>query len=101
MKLKQIYEYSGHSASLDGYVEYLKDKGHSIPRVKGKKGYVLFTFDPDEQKTFPTNSEAKNKAPRHQQKHWMVVNGKTGAIENVPEWWLATHHISGVQRGNH
>lgn len=102
MKLKNIFEYSGHASSFEGYEEYMKDKGHEFSLNHGRKGFILVTFHPDKkEKTYPTLSTAKKAAPRHHHKHWLVIDGKRGKVVAAPEWWLGSHHMDMIRRANY
>lgn len=103
MKLKEIHEsHTGMYHSAEEYTRYLENNGHNVPKIKGKKGFVLVVYSPKgSEKTYKTLGDAEKAAPKERGVHWQIFDGKDGNVASEPEWILADQIVSQVHRGNY
>lgn len=85
--LRELFEYF-NDPTHRGYTEYLKDRGYfKSPVLKGKKGYVLKNYHPEEnEKSFSTLSAAREAAPTEREHHWQIFDVDSKKVVSEPDW---------------
>ena len=92
MKLQELHESVFHAEPTHrGYTEFLKRKGlFKEPALKGKTGYVLKSYHPEEyEKSYPTLADARHAAPKERGDHWQIFDPESGEVVAQPKWVAA------------
>lgn len=92
MRLNELY---AGTPTPKSYTDYLKKKGYyKQPNLKGKNGYVLKNFHPEEDEVaYKTHADAKKAAPKERDHHWLIFAVSSGEPVDCPDWVEGDSHL--------